>query len=478
MILKNSEKKENNKFEFTVESDAAELSEAIRKVYLRSRKQISIPGFRKGKAPLALIENMYGKQVFDGDALDDLAQDAFDKGIEESKVEFIGRPSIVNAEVTEGRTALFTFVVELYPEVELGQYREIEVEKIPTEVTDEEVDAEIEKARKRNARHVTVDDRAAEKGDTANIDYEGFLDAEKTQPFDGGKGENHDLELGSGSFVPGFEDQVVGMKAGEEKDINITFPEDYSEDLAGKDVVFHVKVNSVTVPELPELDDDFAQDVSEYDTLDEYKAATRKELEEKKADQVKTAIRNAALEQACENMKAELPETMVKSHLESSIRNFASNYGINDPNMPIEKLASMMGLNEETMNSFFRPNAERETKLELLLRAIIEKENIAPSAEEITEYVKKTAESAGVTEDQLKKYYPEDYIAGELKKEKAISLITDSVVLVDELKKPEEAPDEKTPEEKTKAKKATRKPKAKAPAEEVPAEAAEGEAEA
>ena len=472
MILKKSEKKENSKFEFTVESDAAELSEAIRKVYLRSRKQISIPGFRKGKAPLALIENMYGKQVFDGDALDDLAQDAFDKGIEETKVEFIGRPSIVNAEVTEGRTALYTFSVELYPEVELGQYKEIEVEKIPTEVTDEEVEAEIEKARKRNARRITVDDRAAEKGDTANIDYEGFLDAEKTKPFDGGKGENHDLELGSGSFVPGFEDQVVGMKAGEEKDINITFPEDYAEDLAGKDVVFHVKVNSVTVPELPELDDDFAQDVSEYDTLDEYRAATRKELEEKKADQAKTAIRNAALEQACENMKADLPETMVNAHLESSIRNFATNYGISDPNMPFDKLASMMGLTQETMNSFFRPNAERETKLELLLRAIIEKENIAPSAEEIAEYVKKTAESAGVTEEQLKKYYPEDYIVGEMKKEKAISLIADSVVLVDKLEKPEEAPAEepkKAPAKRTRKKATSEAPKA---------EEAKGEAEA
>ena len=460
MILKNSEKKENNKFEFTVESDAAELVEAIRKVYLRNRKQISIPGFRKGKAPLALIENLYGKEVFDGDALDDLAQDAFDKGIDESKADFIGRPSIVNAVVTAARTALYTFAVELYPEVELGQYKDIEVEKIHTDVTDEEVDDEIEKVRKQNARRLTVEGRAAEKGDTANIDYEGFLDAEKTQPFVGGKGENHDLELGSGSFVPGFEDQVVGMKAGEEKDINITFPEDYAEDLAGKDVVFHVKVNNITVPELPELDDDFAQDVSEFDTLDEYKASIRKELEETKADQAKTAIRNAALEQACENMKAALPETMVKAHLESSIRNFASNYGINDPNTPVETLASMMGLNQETMNSFFRPNAERETKLELLLRAIIEKENIAPTAEEVAEYIKKTAEAAGVTEDQLKKYYSEDYITGELKKEKAVSLIADSVVLVDELKKPEETPAEEAKAEEAPAEEAREEAKA------------------
>ena len=310
MILKNSEKKDNNRLEFQVESDNAEFEQAIRKAYQKNKGQINIPGFRRGKAPLTIIEGMYGREVFYQDALDELAQPAFDKGVEEGSVNFIGMPSIVSADVSDERTAVYTFSVELYPEVELGQYKGLEVEKVPVEVSEEEVDREIETVRKRNARKLSVEDRPAQKGDTANIDYEGFLDAEKTTPFEGGKGENHDLELGSGSFVPGFEDQVIGMSVGEEKDINITFPENYAKDLAGKDVVFHVKVNGITYPELPEPDDDFAQDVSEFDTFEEYKASIRKDMEERRSEQAKAAFRNAALEKACENLKAELPETM------------------------------------------------------------------------------------------------------------------------------------------------------------------------
>ena len=470
MFLKTIEKNEKNNAVFTVASDAAEFEKAVQQAYLKNKKDVYIPGFRKGKAPRQVIEGMYGREVFYQDAMDELAPEAFKQGVDEGELRVVGQPKIKDVNVTDDKCVEFTFDVILYPEVTLGEYKGIEAFKKQETVTDEAVDEEIKAVQKRNARMLNVE-RPAEMGDTVDIDYEGTLNG---VPFEGGTAKGHSLELGSNSFVPGFEEQVVGMSAGDEKDIEITFPENYTEDLAGKDVVFHVKVNNVTVPELPELDDDFAQDVSEYDTLDEYKAATRKELEEKKAEQAKNAIRNAALDQACENMKADLPETMVKSHLESSIRNFAANYGLNDPKTPVETLASMMGLNQETMNQFFRPNAERETKLELLLRAIIEKENIEPSGEEVAEYVKKTAESAGVTEEQLKKYYPEDFILGELKKEKAVSLIADSVVLVDELKKPEEAPSEEKPAEEKPAKKT--RAKKKAPAEEVKAEAAEGEA--
>ena len=210
MILKNSEKKDNNRLEFQVESDNAEFEQAIRKAYQKNKGQINIPGFRRGKAPLTIIEGMYGREVFYQDALDELAQPAFDKGVEEGSVNFIGMPSIVSADVSDERTAVYTFSVELYPEVELGQYKGLEVEKVPVEVSEEEVDREIETVRKRNARKLSVEDRPAQKGDTANIDYEGFLDAEKTTPFEGGKGENHDLELGSGSFVPGFEEGWLG----------------------------------------------------------------------------------------------------------------------------------------------------------------------------------------------------------------------------------------------------------------------------
>ena len=448
MILKNSEKKDNNRLEFQVESDNAEFEQAIRKAYQKNKGQINIPGFRRGKAPLTIIEGMYGREVFYQDALDELAQPAFDKGVEEGSVNFIGMPSIVSADVSDERTAVYTFSVELYPEVELGQYKGLEVEKVPVEVSEEEVDREIETVRKRNARKLSVEDRPAQKGDTANIDYEGFLDAEKTTPFEGGKGENHDLELGSGSFVPGFEDQVIGMSVGEEKDINITFPENYAKDLAGKDVVFHVKVNGITYPELPEPDDDFAQDVSEFDTFEEYKASIRKDLEERRSEQAKAAFRNAALEKACENLKAELPETMVKAHIESIIRNFANNYGVNGQNMQIETLTSMLGIDEEAMNTAIRPNAERETKLELLVNAVIDAENIEGTEEEIDAYVEKISGSVGAPAEQIRKYFGKDYILSEFKKEKAMDIIADSAVAVDPAPKAAEEEPAAEPEKK------------------------------
>ncbi len=477
MILKNSEKKENNRLSFQVESDAAEFQEAIRQAYLKNKKQISIPGFRKGKAPLAIVEGMFGKEVFDRDALDDLAQNAFDKGVEEGKINFIGMPSIMAADVSDERTALYTFEVELYPEVELGQYKGLEVEFTPVTVTDEEVDAQIESVRKRNARMLSVEDRPAQKGDTANIDYEGFLDEAKTQPFEGGKGEKHDLVLGSGSFVPGFEEQVEGMSAGEEKDIPIKFPENYHEDLAGKDVVFHVKVNSVTMPELPELDDEFAKDVSEFDTLDEYRDSIRKEIEERKTKQADSAFRAAAVDAAAANIKADVPETMVRSHIESIIRNFASNYGVNDPNMQIETLASMLGIDEEAMKTSIRPNAEKETKTELLVNAIIDAEKIEATEEDLAAYLDTVAGRIGASADEIKKYFGMDYIENEYKKEKAVDMIVDSAVKVEAKKaEPEAAPaeEEKVPAKKRAAKKKKAEADAEAPAE--PAEAEDGQA--
>lgn len=483
MILKNSEKKENNRLSFQVEADPAEFKEAIRQAYLKNKKQISIPGFRKGKAPFAIVEGMFGKEVFDQDALDDLAQPAFDKGVEEGKINFIGMPSITNVEVTEERSALFTYEVELYPEVELGQYKGLEVPELPVVVSEEDVDREIEAVRRRNARKISVEDRPAEKGDTANIDYEGFLDAEKTQPFEGGKGENHDLELGSNSFIPGFEDQVIGMSVDEEKDINLTFPKEYAENLAGKDVVFHVKVNSIMKQELPELDDDFAQDVSEFDTLAEYRESVRKEIEGRRAEQAKNTFRAAALDKAIENMKADTPETMVKSHMESIIRNFAANYGMDDRKMDLQQLASMMGLNEETMNATIRPNAVKETKRELLINAIIEEEKIDPTEEDIAAYLDKLAERVGASVDDIKKYFGPDYIREEYKQEKAVDLIVDSAVRVAPEKAEEKAEEEKAeekPEEEKQApakKRAPRKKKTEAADEAAPtAETAEEDA--
>ena len=461
MILKNTNKKDNGWFEFVVESDSNEFEEAIKAAYRKNKNQINIPGFRKGKAPLAVIEGMYGPEVFYQDALDELAQAAFELGITDGDIKFIGRPSITAADVSDARTALYTFLVELYPEVELGEYKGLEVEEVPTDVTDDEVNSEVEMTRKRNARKISVDDRPAKLGDTANIDFEGFLDKEKTQPFDGGKGENHDLELGSGSFVPGFEDQIVGMKVGEEKDIDITFPKEYKEDLAGKDVVFHVKLNGITYPELPELDDDFAQDVSEFDTLVDYIADVKKNLIDRKAEQAKAQIRNSALLKACENMKAEVPETMIKSHVDAIIRNFAANYGLSDPNMPTETIASMLGIDEDTMKNAIRPNAENEAKLELLVNAIIDKEKIEATEEALEEYMKKISESVKTSVEDIKKYFGMEYIENEFKKEKAMEIVADSAKQVKAAKKPAAKKTAVKKADGEKAEKAEKKPAAK-----------------
>lgn len=452
MILKNSEKKENNHLQFTVESDEKEFDNAVNKAYLKNKKQINIPGFRKGKAPLSVIEGMYGPEVFYQDALDELCGEAFEKGIVEGEFKFIGRPAIAAADVTEQRTATFTFDVELYPEVELGQYKGLEIVKPVSSVSDEEIEAEISAEQKKNARMVTIEDRGAQMGDTVNIDFDGFLDKEKTDRFDGGKAEGYDLELGSNSFVPGFEEQIVGMNIGEEKDINITFPQEYVENLAGKEVVFNIKLNSITFPELPVLDDEFAKDVSEFDTLDEYKADIKKNLLAKKEEQGKAVIRAEAVNKACDNMKCDVPDTLINAKLEEIIRNFAANYGVSDPSMDLKTLASMLGIDEQTMNTTLRPTAEAQAKSDILINAVCEAENFEVTEDDVKAYAEKMAQSFGVKAEDVLAYYGEDMIKSEFKKDKAIDLLVETAVLTDE--KP------------AKAKKASAKKKAAEPKEE------------
>ena len=450
MILKNSEKKENNHLQFVVESDSQEFENAINKAYLKNKKQINIPGFRKGKAPLAVIEGMYGPEVFYQDALDELCGSAFESGIKTAEINFIGMPSIVSADVSETRTAVFTFDVELYPEAQLGEYKGLEVVKPDVSVSKDEIEAEIANEQKKNARMVSVDDRPAQIGDKTNIDFEGFLDKEKTNPFDGGKGENYDLELGSNSFVPGFEEQIVGMNIGETKDINITFPKEYVENLAGKDVVFTVKLNSITFPELPEIDDEFAKDVSEFDTLKEYKDDIKKNLKKRKEDQGKAIIRAEAVNKACDNMKCDVPETLVKSKLEEIIRNFASNYGVSDSKIDVQTLASMLGIDEETMNNTLRPTAEAQAKSDILINAVIKAEKLEATSDDVKEYAQKMADNYSVKVEDIMTYYGEDMLKEELLKDKAIDIIADSAVLI-------EQQTEKSSAKKSTAKKSTAK---------------------
>ena len=419
MTVKNVEKKENNTATFQVETDAAEFEAAVNGAYLKNKSSIYIPGFRKGKAPRAVVEGMYGHEVFYQDAMDELAPKAFDQGLKESQLRIVGAPAISDVKVSDDRTVEYTFEVTLYPEVTLGQYKGLSAQKDEVKVTDEEVDKELEAARKRNARILTVDDREAQMGDTANIDFDGYLNGER---FDGGKAEGYDLELGSGSFVPGFEEQIVGMKIGEEKDINITFPQDYVADLAGKDVVFKVKLNSLSTKELPELDDEFAKDVSEFDTLDEYKADIRAKQEKQQQEMADNKFRSEIIRKACENMTVDIPAVMIDDKLEEMVRNYAANFGFTDRKTSLEDLMKMMGVDAAAI----RPSAEMQVKTELLLEAVVKAENMEVTQEDTEEYMKKVAEGIGAKVEDMKSYFSKDFIEDELKKERATNIIIDS----------------------------------------------------
>ena len=463
MILKNVENKENKTATFQVESDAAEFESAVNGAYLKNKASINIPGFRKGKAPRAVVEGMYGAEVFYQDAMDELAPKAFEFGLDESKLRMVGTPSIVDVNVTDDRTASYTFEVTLYPEVTLGQYKGLEAERKDESVSDEDVDNELNSVRKRNARMIDIDDRAAELGDTVDIDFDGYLDGER---FDGGKAEGYSLELGSNSFVPGFEDQVVGMKIGEEKDIDITFPENYTPELAGKAVVFKIKLNGITTPELPELDDEFAKDVSEFDTLDEYKGSLRENLEKRKKDEAENDFRANVLKQAVNNLKAEIPECMILEKVEQTIRDYASNFGMTDRSVPLENLKEMMGLSDEVVENNIRPAAEFQVKTDLLLDKIKDEEKLEVTEEAFNEYLNKVAEDVKATADQLKNYFGEAFIKAEQLKEMATNLIVDSAKV-----KAAEA------EEKPKKARKPKAPKAEDKAEETEAAAEEPKAE-
>ena len=433
MILKNVEKKEKNTADFVVESDAAEFEKAVNDAYLKNRSSISIPGFRKGKAPRAVIEGMYGREVFYQDAMDELAPAAYEFGVKESGLKVVGAPSISDVNIGDERTVAYTFSVSVYPEVTLGQYKGLEAVKAVAEVSDEDVEAELNSARKRNARMIDIDDRPAQMGDTANIDFDGYLDGER---FDGGKAEGYSLELGSNSFVPGFEEQVVGMQIGEEKDLDITFPKEYTPELAGKAVVFKVKLNSLTMPELPELDDEFAKDVSEFDTLDEYKASIRENLMKTRSESAENGFRAEILRQAAENVTAEIPEVMIEEKIEETLRNYARQFGMRDPNMSLDDLKKMMGIDDETMEKNLRPAAEFQVKSDLLLNAVMEAEELDDNEEAFNAYVERVSGEVGATADQLRQYFGEEFMKNEFRKELATNLIVDSAVV----KAAEEAP--------------------------------------
>ena len=408
-----------------VEIDKDLMESGVNKAYLKARKQIMIPGFRKGKAPRKMIEAMYGAHVFYEDGLEEIFPEVYDFAVAKQEgLKAIGRPSLTDMQIGEDGGVTLTLTTEVYPEVTLGQYKGLEVEKAEATVTDEQVQSELDRMAQNVASTETVE-RAAEMGDTANIDFEGF---DNGVPFEGGKGENFDLKLGSGQFVPGFEEQVVGMSAGEEKDIDITFPEDYHKDLAGKPVVFHVKLNKVTVTNVPEQDDEFAKDVSEFDTLDELKADIRAKALEQAQKQIDSAFENAAVEKAAENTTVDMPKALVENELDTQMERFA--YQLQMSGYSMEQYAKMMGGDVSTMRNAFRPAAEKQAKISVTLEKIVEVEGLTASDEEIEEEFKSLAEQYQLEVDKVKEMVPMAELTGSLTTRKAVKVIVDSAVPV------------------------------------------------
>ena len=434
MTVKNIEKN-GNQATIVVEIDKELMESGANKAYMKARKSIMIPGFRKGKAPRKMIESMYGAHVFYEDGLEEIFPEVYEYAVVGQDVKAVGRPSLTDMQISEDGIVTITITTETYPEVTLGEYKGLEIEKAEAVISDAQVQAELDRMAQNVASTETVE-RAAQMGDTANIDFEGF---DNGVPFNGGKGENHDLKRGSGSFVPGFEEQIVGMSAGEEKDIDITFPENYHAELAGKPVVFHVKVNKVTVTNLPEQDDEFAKDVSEFETLEELKADIRAKALAESEKQIQSAFEQACVDKAAENTTVDMPKALVEAELDNQMERFA--YQLQMSGYSMENYAKMMGGDINTMRNAFRPTAEKQAKVNVTLAKIVEVEGIAVSEEDIAAEYESMAKQYELEMDKIKGMVPAEEIKTSLETRKAVKVIVDAAVAVAP-KKEEAAPTE------------------------------------
>jgi len=423
MNVKNIERN-GNQATITVEIDKELMEKGVNAAYLKARKQIMIPGFRKGKAPRKMIEAMYGAHVFFEDGLEEIFPEVYKAAVLDQDVKAIGRPSLTDMQIADDNTVTIVLTTDVYPEVTLGQYKGLEVEKAPVEISDEQVQMELDRMAQ-NVASTEEAEKAAEMGDTANIDFEGF---DAGVPFDGGKGENFDLKLGSGSFVPGFEEQIVGMTAGEEKDIDITFPADYHADLAGKAVVFHVKLNKVTVTTVPAIDDEFAKDVSEFDTLEELKADIRAKALENAEKNAQSAFENACVEKAAELTTVEMPAALIESELDNQMERFA--YQLQMSGYSMDAYAKMMGGDVNTMRNAFRPTAEKQAKINVTLTKIIETEGITVSDEDMAAEYEALAKQYELEVEKIKEMVNAEELKATLENRKAVKLIVDSAVAV------------------------------------------------
>ena len=423
MTVKSCEKLEKSRVALTIEVGAEEFEAAVNKAYLKMRGKMNIPGFRPGKAPRKMIESMYGAEVFYEEAVNAVLPDAYESAVDEQKLEVVGYPQ-VEIESVGKEGAVFKCTVAVYPEVELGQYKGLEAVKAEVKVMAADVNARLKEMADRNSRLVAVE-RAVKKGDTANIDFEGF---DNGVAFEGGKGDAFDLEIGSGSFVPGFEDQLIGMKAGEEKDIDITFPENYTPELAGKPVVFHVKVNEVKVKELPAIDDEFAKDVSEFDTLKELKADIKKKMIEERTTAAQRAFEDVLMTKVAEGVKADIPEEMIELQAQQLVDGFKQQLAAQG--IPYDQYLKMTGMEEAKIMADAKEPAANQVKMDLAIRAIIKAEGLEVSDEEVEAEMKNVADKYGMDLDTVKKYLRTEDVKEQVMREKVIKVVADSAKAV------------------------------------------------
>ena len=424
------EKLEKYMAKLTIEVSAEDLDKAMEKAYQKQKSRISLPGFRKGKAPRKMIESMYGKGVFMEDAVNSLVPQEYTKALGECDLEIVSQPEINVTQMEPGKALIFTADVAVKPEVTLGDYKGVEVPKSEIAVTDEEVDAEVKKEQDKNARTVAVEDRAAANGDITTIDFEGFVDG---VAFDGGKGTDYALTLGSGTFIPGFEDQLVGANTGDHVEVKVTFPEEYqAKELAGKEAVFQCDVKKIETKEVPELDDEFAKDVSEFDTLAEYKEDVKKKLTEKKEKEARTAKENAAVDKAIENAQMDIPELMTKTECRQMMDDFSRR--MQQQGLSMEQYFQFTGQSMDKMMEDMKPQALKRIQTRLVLEKVAEAENIQPSEEEITEEIQKMADAYKMEADKIREAIGEsglEQMKKDMAVQKAVTVIADAAVEVE-----------------------------------------------
>lgn len=423
MSLKQEKTENKNELKLTFTVPASRFEEAIQDVFKKSAKYFNIPGFRKGKAPFKIVERYYGDSIFYEDAFNDLAPIVYDEEIKENKIEVASRPQIDVVQMEKGKDLIFTAIVATKPEVKLGKYKEIPLKKIEYKVTDEDIDHEINHMAEHNSRMVTVEDRPAKDKDIVTIDFEGFTDG---KPFEGGKAENHDLTIGSKTFVPGFEDQIIGMKIGEEKDIKVTFPKDYfSKDLAGKEATFHVVLHGIKEKQLPTIDDEFAKDVSEFDTLKELKDSIKEKMEKENEERAKHETEDAAIEEVCKNTNIDIPEGMVELEIDNIMQNLDQR--LNYQGLNLEQYLKMMGKSEGDFRKDYKEQAEKNVKTRLVLEQIVKDEKIKEDEKYIKEKLEEMAKQYNrKIEDLEKNEELKNYLAESSKTEQAVKLVVDN----------------------------------------------------